>query len=536
MADYSLHAYDADVWVREFRGLNQADIGLNPNLSYAAEVENIETPNGVLQPKAADVVLNGTFEDRVETLAVFHRRWYTGQGSNEWYVACAGGKFYQKQKGTNAHWQPLPMPSGVETFTSSLWSWVTYEINPEVGEDTVDVLLVSNAEDGMYMIVPPDKPTTWGDLKLTRTWGTVKTLDNVTQTWGDTASPQWMVTPVDTQGKKFGVIERFAERIWGAAIADNPDMLMYSRPYDPTDWTEAGDDEEPEDGAGDILQPSWDGDKFYALKAFGDQLLAFKKNRIWRVMGTNPGEYNLREQFGGGTSCYETIAVDTERVFMADRDGLSIYDGMTVAPYLRPQVEQIWKTVNTNALYQMCGVMYKHKYYLSIPTGDSTVNNAVLVYDFQENTILFYKDMKIESWLHSGNELYATSSDLPGRILEIHTDSWTDGTANGKASKWVSPWIDFGYKRIVKGGFDLYFFGEVKTNPVTLKFTIETEKKAKEKSYTIQPTSGKEHRAKRLHFGGTGRKFRIKIETAAGVTDPWRIVGGLQLVVETDPD
>ena len=253
-------------------------------------------------------------------------------------------------------------------------------------------------------------------------------------------------------------------------------------------------------------------------------------------MGTNPGEFNLREQYGGGTSCYETIAVDTERVWMADRDGLSFYDGMSVRPYARDQVEKIWRTVNTNALYQMCGVMFKNRYYLAFPTGDSTVNNAMLVYDFNEGTILFHKDAYIESFLFSKNELYATSSSLPGKILEIRTDSWVDGAADGKPSKWVSQWIDFGYKRIVKGGFDLYFFGEVKDNPVTLKFTIETEKKAKEKQYTIQPTNGKEHRAKRLHFGGTGRKFRIKVETAEGVTDPWRIVGGLQLVVETDPD
>ena len=56
------------------------------------------------------------------------------------------------------------------------------------------------------------------------------------------------------------------------------------------------------------------------------------------------------------------------------------------------------------------------------------------------------------------------------------------------------------------------------------------------KQLTRQKEIPKEHRMKRLHFGGMGRKYRIIIETAAGVTAPWRIVGGLQLVVETDPD
>lgn len=536
MAYFSLHAYDADVWIRQFRGLNQSDISLNSDPMWAAEEENVETPHGVLQPQAAVRMLDGEFEDRVETLAVFTRRWYTGNGEHEWYVACAGGKFYQKQKGSRTGWMPIPLPVNITAYQSSAWSWVTYEINPQGVDATVDVLLLSNAKDGMIMIVPPDKPTTWGDIKNSNTWETVKGSVSALKTWLETASPKWQIITVDTQGKKFGVIERFAERIWGSAIDDDPDMLMYSRPYDPTDWTEAGENEEPEDGAGDILQPSWDGDKFYALKAFGDQLLAFKQNRIWRVIGTNPGEFNLREQFGGGTSCYETIAVDAERVFMADGNGMSVYDGMTTNPFLRDQIDKIWRTVNMNALYQMVGTMYNRRYYLAFPTGDSTVNNAMLIYDLDENTILFHKDIHIENFLSSKGELYATSSNLPGKILEVRYDSWKDGTASGRPTKWVSPWMDFGYKRIAKGGFDLYFTPEVQTDPVTIQFSIQTEKKTKTKTYTIQPLTNKEYRNKRLHFGGTGRRFRLIIETANGVTAPWRLIGGIQLIVETDPD
>ena len=50
-----------------------------------------------------------------------------------------------------------------------------------------------------------------------------------------------------------------------------------------------------------------------------------------------------------------------------------------------------------------------------------------------------------------------------------------------------------------------------------------------------QQAADKQHKYKRLHFGGSGRKFRIIIESAANAA-PWRIIGGLHLVVETDPD
>jgi len=535
MAYFSLHAYDADVWVREFRGLNQSsDTSLNTDPMYATEEWNLETLHGVLQPQAAMRELDGEFEDRVETLAVLHRRWYEGSGSNEWYVACAGGKFYQKQKNAGT-WMQIEMPSGVTAFQSSAWSWVTYEVLDETDQDNpkkIDVLLLSNALDGMIMIIPPDRPRTWNDIK-SMTWNTVKGM-----TWGELMSPAWQIdNTIDTQGYKFGVIERYAERIWGTAIADAPDTLVYSRPYKPDDWTVAGSGEEPEDGAGMMDQPTWDGDRFYALLAFGDQLLAFKRNRVFRIMGTNPGEFSISEQYGAGTSYYQTIAKDGERVYMATREGMSIFDGMTATPWWRDQVEQIWRTVNLSALDQMCGVMFHRRYYLSFPTGNSTVNNTVLVYNLDEGTVLLYKGMQIEAFLPTNDALFATSSSLPGKILEIRYDSWTDGAAEGKATRWVSPWLDFGYKRIAKGGFDVYFVPEVQSTAVTLTFSIQTEKKTKTKNYIVLPKkSPKEHKGKRLHFSGTGRRFRIIIETASGVTAPWRLIGGLQLVVETDPD
>jgi hypothetical protein len=170
------------------------------------------------------------------------------------------------------------------------------------------------------------------------------------------------------------------------------------------------------------------------------------------------------------------------------------------------------------------------------------VNNAVIVLNLEEGTLLYYDDMKIESLIASYNNIYATSSSLPGRVMELQYNSWITGKANGGAVRWVSPWMDFGYKKILKGGFDLYFTPEVQNEPVTLSFSVQTEKKVKTKKYTVQPLTAidrmnqKNHRQKRLHFGGTGRRYRLIIETAEGVTAPWRLIGGIQMLVETDPD
>lgn len=551
MAYFALHAYDADVWLREFRGLNQADESLNPDIRYAVEAMNVETPLGVLQPQAptVQVVKHGEFtSNRVETLAVLHRRWYTGVGSNRWYIAAAGGKLYHKQANSETEWNEIPMPLGMDHFESNAWSCVTYESNEPDPENpgeyvTIDVLLISNSCDGMFMIVPPDKLATWGIVKNS-TWDDLKS-----GTWADVLSPVWGIRQVDTRTnpeddeepqKKFAVIERHGERIFGTGVPGEPDTIYYSKAYNPTDWTL--DEDIPENSAGEVKQPSWDGDKFFGLRRSGDQLLALKNNKIWRVLGLGPGEYVFNEQYGRGTKYSNTIAVMGEKVIMASEQGVLIYDGMDTVPFATEQIKEIWKSVNQGALDQMCAALIDKKYYLAIPTGDSEVNNAVIVFDFNENTILYYPDMYVESFLPADNILFATTSTLPGQILMIQKDSWKIGKASGAPTKWVSPWIDFGYKRIKKGGFDLYFLPEVQDDPVDFTISIQTEKKEKTKVYTCDPISesdrsfGKEHRMKRLHFGGSGRRFRIIIETSEGVTSPWRLIGGLQIIVETDPD
>lgn len=510
MAYYSLHAYDADVWIAAFAGLRQDD-EIARDLRFAIAAENVETYRGVLQPMAEPTVLDYSFTGtKIETLAKFHRRWYTGTGSKDWMIVAAGGKLYYKQSLAEGEFTELPFPTGVTAYANNVWSFVTYEINPEGSTAPVDVLLMSNADDGMIIIKPPYTATVSQD--------------------------DWTVSAVDTQGNKFGVIERYAERIWGGAIPDDPDKLVYSRPYDPTNWTAAGENEEPEDGAGDIMQPSWDGDSFTGLRSFGSQLLAFKKTRVWRILGTDPGEYTFKEQYGGGAPYVGTLAVDTERIFMAEKEGMSVYDGLSVNPFQRMMIEKTWKRINRNALDQACAVLYKNRYYLSVPIDGATANNALIVYSVEEGTFLLYTDIHIESMMATEEALYATSSTVPGKIIVINYNSWETGNASGKPTRWETAWIDFDRKSMAKGGYEIYFSPEVKGGPATFRFTIETEKKRKSKNVTV-PTTTFKAKQKKIRFGGTSRRFRLIIET---LTMPenvvWRLLGGIQMVVETDPD
>ena len=501
--------YDATLRIPQFKGLMQYGDGIDSDPRFAKSARNMETKAGVLQPSAKCELLEPTLPKPIETLMYLYRRWHTGpEEEKTLFVAASDGKLYYMTMGSE--WTQLTGGP----YQSSNWSWVTYESNPDpdAREASIDVLLISNADDGMYMIR------------------------------GDNLSVTQVPTP-----KKFGVIERYAERIWGGAITDDPDMLVYSAPYDPTDWkaraygaeeTEWGTAGEPEDGAGDVMQPSWDGDSFTALRAFGSQLIAFKRNRVWRVLGTDPGEFVFKEQYGGGTPYEKTIAVDSERILMLNKNGIVSFDGMTVAPFYQQYAQDVWRNMNRAALNQSAAVLWNHKYYIAVPMGDSKINNTVVIFDPVDNTWLLRDDVCVESWLWTENDLYFTSSTTPGKIWRWREDSWDTGESTGDSCQWVSQWNTLSLANVNKNDFTVYLLAEIREQPVRLNISIQTENKIKTKQFVLTPEyeeTDRKAKVKRVTFKASGRRFRVIIAAPEG-TPVWRMVNGIQVKCEVDPD
>lgn len=547
--------YEHSVKIDQFVGICQEGDGVNLNLKYAADAKNTDTRGGTLKPmrgglsignliigdqlptdyvfSAADeaewylgvgmmhiaaftdntetLVWHNTVNDEyrrlvtmsgdpivfvwtsplsyepevmtktISTLMHLNRRMHAVDAERDMLVAIADGDLYYRLM-TATVWTRVTM---TPAFTNNDFDFVSYEVLEEGNEFPTDVLLFTNAVDGMFCF-------------NSRT----NTVSSVT-------------TPY-----KFGAICRHYERIWGTAVEDKPDVLAYSAPYDPYDW--AQDSEIPEDGGGEILQPSWDGDRFVALRTFGSQLLAFKRSKIWRIIGTNPGEYVCKEQYGGGAFIENTIVVNNDFVLMLGYDGLMLFDGTVSTDFYHPWVSGIMARITAGTKPYAKAVMNGNVYCLALALDGSVDNNAILEYDVRNKSFNLRYGVYAESFVSVQNKLYYTSSLASGDVLAL-------GDGPVLPVMWTTGWQELSAKNVTKSGFIVYFSLE-NTASVSVSVSIETEKRIKTKTYTVPTGSA----IKRLRLSNIGRRFRLIWETPNAVD--YTLLGGLQIVMEIDED
>lgn len=640
MAQVVMNAFDADVYIPEFKGLMQYGDQMGGDLRFSPNAINVETPGGVLQPSVLidgvevklltgysggdpvylDPASIGTLmylRDKYRTSGNVPYSVFAGESQvaqigsvsrkkfsldrNIYFIAAGGKVFYLsvagdlKESGTYqmdvcSFYEQGDAPTTVNgTFRTDRWSWVTYEYTDN--DVTRNILLLSNPYDGMYMIDPYKHGTAPGSQIVV-----------------DGFCLHRVSTPAN-----FKWIERYADRIWGVGSGrEEDDTIYYSRPFDATDWTQ--NNSSPEDGGGEIREPSWDKDRFISLKAFGDCLVAQTRKRAWKITGTDPTNFAIQEQYGNGCEFPDTIVNMGKYLMMLGKDSLVTYDGYSVTPFMKEATSEIFKTIGMDDDCKPFAVRVGDKYVLTLsneigdnlkktygqqftagnnPDDPLSISQTIvisgtsqnltqkrkyytLVYDMMDGTINVSEVPEVVSLCEQMPYMLtytpaSVNTPANNKLCPIRFDSWESQQVTPNAVKWVTPWITFGRTDIKKGGFDVEFTAELRkkkvfvsqwwpetnvrggdvpskvlyteqSGNVKLKFTVQTEKKSKTKEYTVtaltdtEIAEGKEYKMKKLHFGGSGRRFRLIIESEAGNTIPWRLIGGIHIIAEMDKD
>lgn len=274
---------------------------------------------------------------------------------------------------------------------------------------------------------------------------------------------------------KFGAVELYNERLWGTMIDTDPDKLMYSAPNDPFNWEQF--DASPADGAGDIQQPNFNGDRFMTLKRFGTSLLAIKTNGIWRITGTNPSTYSFSQQYGEQEMIPNTAVVFGSNMYIMGEEDILRYNGYEVAPVCEGYIANVTGVPAGYTIYDRYhsddfAVMDRHIYcvYLrhntyQLGVMDNSRCNVLVEY----NTMTGEINIRQTSAVDMRTSESGTTALLCGTTNETNAMFMTEnGQVVTRRGAYETPEItalpfyyESGYQNlsatnVIKGGFDIY--------------------------------------------------------------------------------
>lgn len=128
-----------------------------------------------------------------------------------------------------------------------------------------------------------------------------------------------------------------------------------------------------------------DGQEIVRMLSFGDQILIFKNQSIWTLVGTDDTTfalYQLDDKLGTeGT--YAATATAGSAYFLDERTGVWQYDGAQFTNISLPIKEKLLAELNREAAYKAVVEMHDNYLYVSIPVGSqsSAVQSVTYVYD-----------------------------------------------------------------------------------------------------------------------------------------------------------
>ena len=476
------------------KGVYQASGDTNINADYAYRAENMRTERGLLATAYGTSRAFPSLGAPIGTLTRFHRR--ARPDDPDVFVAGAGGGIYTYTMG-DAGW----VQRG-EGYALNRWSCVTYEAQ-ENGE-TVDILIMSNAQDGMIAIYGSDLRVEKKALAI-----------------GD-----------DFADVRFSVLGRHAERIWGTGANGYPDSVFYSRPYDPFDWT--GVDDTPELGGGVINQPTWDGDAFMGLVPFGGYLLAIKPHTIYESRGTDPSSFTITKAYGTDGPVQErTICQDRTSVFFLGKSGLGLYDGSTLSMLSRDALHETMRMRMAEDDEKATACMCDHVYYLAlrVKENDEDVigeNNAVIELDTERGTFMVRKGVRVKDFFSLDGRVYFTQADAPYDVLRYNDPESDSYLGQAMKSLWETPWLDLG-KDMMKRDFVLRFTAEADADDLPVVFALTTDRKTKAKTVLLK----RRRSDYRVKIQNAGVRVKLPVESGAKASG-WRIFGGIQVDYSMD--
>lgn len=280
--------------------------------------------------------------------------------------------------------------------------------------------------------------------------------------------------------------------------------------FDPDDWTiPVSPVTEVNQHGGFIEMPTYDGGQIRGIYNIFDDVVVFKDRNMFKVVGTYPGEYEVKRIFSAnGAIASRSIAVCEDAAYFLDDDGIYEYNGSAVNK-ISHQIKDIITTINRSYMRWAVGTIYKNYYILAIPTGASTTNNLVIEYNMVKKEYTLRDGFNVVSFLQVDGDLLF--SDTTGRILKYNTGGDIENAAvhNPINAYWENGFSDMGLKNAIKRTDNMYFVGK---GDGDVKISIITDKSTKYKVVTLTGTE----KVYRVKIKNKGRILKVRFENVSG--------------------
>lgn len=305
-------------------------------------------------------------------------------------------------------------------------------------------------------------------------------------------------------------------RLFAAGYSSQPNRLYYSvlpgdgRSVDNWGYTDVS----PAVEGGHVEVGSSNGDPIVGLKALSNQLLIFKKNSLYRLIGDRPSNFTIEHiDASYRTTSQQRISAYGDVLFFLTENGLYYYNGVTARP-----VSDIFKIKNL-----MRDALISSSYLVTV--GDKlyfnikNMNEDMLIeYDLTEKKYLLRNGFRINCMYEYRNYLLFTNSK--GYIYQFGRGTTFDGEKIN--AYWTTPLTDLGDKGAVKALHKLYLRGT--GDSVIIKTNIDDLVDTYKRQF---PTS--ERKVLEIKLSNEGRTFQLTVSNDDG-TD-FEIVGGLELII-----
>ena len=315
-------------------------------------------------------------------------------------------------------------------------------------------------------------------------------------------------------------VELYYARLFAAGDAANPSRLYYSQAPGDTrtieSWTVAA---ESENVSGGFVEVGTDSDPITGLFALSNQLLIFKRDSLYRLLGDRPGNYHIQPVNGTMQQPVHTACARVGDVlYFLTNGGLYYFDGQSVQR--KADADKV-RVLLQSAKFSGCiATARADRLYFSMREANSAgFNDAVLIYDLARGTYMVRRGFTTSGQFAAGGTLYLMDGN--GYVCRFEEGETYDGARID--AYWRTPMTDLDSKAVCKRLEELYLRGSggiLSLEAVTESGTVYNER--------LMP--GGSERILELGLNGEGRAFQLVFRNVNG--SHFTIDGGVELIMD----